>query len=105
MNPKNKKGNAMEIKYVTYSEEDMIGNLNIAKDEFVNFLLNKKFITHEQAVDLWKNYHVSIMKRSFFSRWWKKYFPENKDNNIIVITKQMNIEDPEEIKGNEDKSV
>jgi len=95
----------MEIKYVTYSEEAMIGNLNIAKDEFVNFLFNKKFITKEQANDLWKNYHVTIMKRSFFARWWGKFFPGDKDNNIIVIAKQMNIEDPEEIKGNEDKSV
>jgi len=80
--------------YYELETEELETEVTKVKNIIIEYLFNKKLISHEVYLDITKNYGIVIKKPSFFSQWWKSKKEINQLQYIII--KQVSIEDPGE---------
>jgi hypothetical protein len=96
--PLKKKGIIVKNVYYNLTTEELETEITKIKNILLEYLYNKKLISHEVYSDMTKNYGFIIKKPSFFSRWWKS--KKNINQLQYVLVKQVSITEPNE---NEEK--
>jgi len=78
----------MEWKESSMNMDERVRELNIAKDKTLDALCEDGFLTEEEAHAMKFHYHVSLVKPSYLSSLYKRFFKEDGENSrYFVISK------------------
>ncbi len=88
-----------------WTTEEFEGNITTAKNVFVTYLYDSKYLTFEQAQDLTLNTAILVKKPTFFSGLWKHFNKKDHDNLQFIVIEQKTISrDPEDGSTSEKKN-
>lgn len=73
-----------QIDSILVSMESIVKNAEVVKGMVIDRMKTEKLITEEQAVEFSEKWQIIIIKRSWYKKWWKKYFDNEPDDDGVL---------------------